>query len=121
MSQPHIRLSIDEHEQNSKLTPNLTSSRLLSYFNFIQQRWEKFSEPHVCALVDTLKGTNIVQELIGTGVFIECRRWLRKFVMVNVKHPYTKLVFKSMTEIRTEEIKHLLNYPHMIHPFSMFW
>ncbi|CAG9769043.1 unnamed protein product [Ceutorhynchus assimilis] len=40
--------------------------------------------------------------------------------MINRKHPFTKRVFKSQSDVMSEEVRHLLNYPHMIHPFSTF-
>lgn len=114
------------HDMKSSTVDILTATdkpvlRWLSYFSFIQIKWAEFSKPHVCGLIDTMRDTHIVNELVDTGMFIRFRRWFEKIFMVSKKHPYTKIVFKSLSEIRREEVRHVLNHRSMFHPFSEFW
>ncbi|KAH1011782.1 hypothetical protein HUJ04_001075 [Dendroctonus ponderosae] len=97
-----------------------SSFRFLSYFSFIQARWGEFCKPHICSLIDMMKQTDIVKETIDSGILIGFRRWLERSFMISRHHPYTKTVFKSLTEIRNEEVRHVLRFQGIIHPFSMF-
>lgn len=97
------------------------SFRFLSYFSFIQERWGEFGKPHICSLTDRMRQTDIVNETIDSGILIHFRRWLGRNFMISRHHPYTKTVFKSKTEIRNEEVRHVLRYSGVIHPFSIFW
>ncbi|XP_060520881.1 potassium/sodium hyperpolarization-activated cyclic nucleotide-gated channel 2-like isoform X2 [Cylas formicarius] len=101
------------------------SRKLSTYFNYLQERWGKSEViQHVCNLADQQKQTEIVNEIIDSGIFINARRKFRKLFMISQRHPYTPRIFRSKTEIRQEEVRHLVLYKFMMHPFSvgcLYW
>nr|XP_023014490.1 potassium/sodium hyperpolarization-activated cyclic nucleotide-gated channel 1-like isoform X2 [Leptinotarsa decemlineata] len=62
----------------------------------------------------------ILCQVIDSGLFIKLRRKCHSFIMISKKHPMSSVYFTSNNAIRNEEIKHLANYFHIIHPLSMF-
>ncbi|XP_030756121.1 potassium/sodium hyperpolarization-activated cyclic nucleotide-gated channel 1-like isoform X2 [Sitophilus oryzae] len=94
--------------------------KMSSYYAFVHGKWASIYEKHSCGLIDTMKQTDIVSEVIDSGGFIETRRKLIRMFMVNDKHPYTRRVFRSGNDIRNEEVRHALRYMWMLHPFSVF-
>ncbi|KAJ8945717.1 hypothetical protein NQ314_009079 [Rhamnusium bicolor] len=75
-------------------------------------------EGHECLL--NRHEENIVKNFIDTGVFISLRRKFRTSCMISRHHPSTERYFLSNAACRNEQIRHLVHYYYMVHPFSMF-
>ncbi|KAF7266126.1 hypothetical protein GWI33_020498 [Rhynchophorus ferrugineus] len=93
--------------------------KISSYLAFVRGKWASISDKHHCTLLDSLRESHITNEVIDSGAFIALRRKLVQIFMVSSRHPYTERVFRSKSEIRTEEIRHLIRYRWIIHPFSL--
>lgn len=74
---------------------------------------------HVCTLPYE-ETYDIFRELFDSGIFIETRRKWHKLCVINPLHPETTLYYKSSVAVRLEIIRHMVIFPHMIHPFSLF-
>ncbi|XP_023014489.1 potassium/sodium hyperpolarization-activated cyclic nucleotide-gated channel 2 isoform X1 [Leptinotarsa decemlineata] len=72
---------------------------------------------HLCRL--HASPVEILNIFIETGIFIDIRRKFHKFIMISDSHPKTSIYYKSIHEKRNEKVRHLSNYIHIIHPFSM--
>ncbi|KAF7266819.1 hypothetical protein GWI33_019893 [Rhynchophorus ferrugineus] len=73
---------------------------------------------HHCELPD--EPDDIVKTFIDTGIFVDARRKLKRFLMISPKHPLTRFYVKSLRMLKNEEKSHLIRHYNMIHPLSMF-
>lgn len=73
---------------------------------------------HNCTLLDAY--IPIEYQHVDSGICIYVRRKIVKNCLISQKHPMALQYFKSNHLRRQEKIRHLSNYPLMIHPFSLF-
>ncbi|KAL1501721.1 hypothetical protein ABEB36_006999 [Hypothenemus hampei] len=76
------------------------------------------TEHHRCGLPG--EPWDILPKFVESGLFVELRRKLKRFVMINKKHPLTRAYASSLNRLKEEEKSHLVEHYYMIHPFSFF-
>ncbi|XP_050301880.1 potassium/sodium hyperpolarization-activated cyclic nucleotide-gated channel 4-like [Anthonomus grandis grandis] len=76
------------------------------------------TENHHC----TLPGEpwNLLAKFIETGIFVELRRKLKRWLMISKSHPYTRVYAPSISRLKSEVQRHLIDHYGIIHPLSIF-
>nr|XP_023015007.1 potassium/sodium hyperpolarization-activated cyclic nucleotide-gated channel 1-like [Leptinotarsa decemlineata] len=63
---------------------------------------------------------SIIKQIIDTGIFINTRRKICGMSVINKAHPKTQLYYKSSAACRKEELRQVVSYPMMSHPFCIW-
>nr|CAI5823298.1 unnamed protein product [Callosobruchus analis] len=78
----------------------------------MQRHWQR------CGLLH--REEEVLHIFVNSGILINFRRSVLRFVLLSTKHPFSKLYYRSYTQRRREHIRQLSQYRRKIHPFSMF-
>lgn len=85
---------------------------------FSQTRTSKIdftAATHVCVLAAP---EDVVVTYINDGLFVNFRRRLKTFFMINEQSHYARQCYKSTHQVEKEKRRHLKSYYYMIHPLS---